>query len=38
MGDALIAATAIKYDEEICTANIKHFEPISGLSLYQYIP
>lgn len=38
MADALIAATAIKYDETICTANIKHFKSINGLNLSQYYP
>ncbi|MCU7835155.1 MAG: type II toxin-antitoxin system VapC family toxin [gamma proteobacterium symbiont of Taylorina sp.] len=38
MGDALMAATAIKHDENLCTANIKHFEPISGLKVYKYTP
>ena len=38
MDDALIAATAIKYDEDICTGNIKHFEPVKGIKLHRYIP
>lgn len=38
MGDALIAATAIKYDEEVCTGNVKHFGPINGIKIYQYVP
>ena len=38
MGDALIAATAIKYDEDICTGNIKHFEPVKGIKIHRYIP
>ena len=36
MADALIAATAMKYDETICTANIRHFTPIKGLSLNRF--
>ena len=38
MGDALIAATAIKYDEDVCTGNAKHFEPINGIKIHHYIP
>jgi predicted nucleic acid-binding protein len=38
MGDALIAATALKNHELLCTSNAKHFTPISGLRLEQYSP
>ncbi len=38
MGDALIAATALKYRELLCTCNAKHFTPISGLKLESYSP
>ena len=36
MGDALIAATALKYSEVICTGNGKHFKPVSGIELYEF--
>ncbi|WP_163834936.1 type II toxin-antitoxin system VapC family toxin [Spartinivicinus ruber] len=36
MGDALIAATAIRYGETLCTTNLKHFKPISGIELQQF--
>ncbi|MDE1465855.1 type II toxin-antitoxin system VapC family toxin [Spartinivicinus poritis] len=36
MGDALIAATAIRYNDTLCTTNIKHFKPISGLQLERF--
>jgi hypothetical protein len=38
MGDALIAATAISYNELLCTSNAKHFIPINGLMLEIYSP
>ncbi len=38
MGDALIAATALKYRELLCTGNAKYFAPISGLKLEHYSP
>jgi len=38
MGDALIAATAISYNELLCTSNAKHFLPINGLMLEIYSP
>jgi predicted nucleic acid-binding protein len=38
MGDALIAATALKKHELLCTGNVKHFTPISGLKLEHYLP
>ncbi|MES9856577.1 MAG: PIN domain-containing protein [Sedimenticola sp.] len=38
MGDALIAATAIKYNEVLSAGNIKHFEIISGIKLHKYLP
>lgn len=38
MGDALIAATALFYDELLCTSNAKHFLPIDGLKLEIYSP
>lgn len=38
MADALIAATAIFYNEILCTSNAKHFLPINGLMLEIYSP
>lgn len=38
MGDAVIAATALKNHELLCTGNVKHFKPISGLELEFYSP
>ena len=38
MGDALIAATALKNHELLCTGNVKHFTVISGLKLEYYSP
>jgi hypothetical protein len=38
MGDALIAATALKHHELLCTGTRKHFTPISGLKLKHYSP
>ena len=34
--DALIAATAIYYDVQLFTLNIKDFTFIPGIKLYQY--
>ncbi|MBQ9623983.1 MAG: type II toxin-antitoxin system VapC family toxin [Treponema sp.] len=33
LGDALIAATCLKYDEPLCTANDKHYKVVEGLKL-----
>lgn len=38
MADALIAATALIYDEILCTSNAKHFLPIDGIKLEIYSP
>lgn len=38
MADALIAATALFYNEILCTSNAKHFLPINGLMLEIYSP
>jgi predicted nucleic acid-binding protein len=38
MADALIAATALLYDELLCTSNAKHFLPIDDLKLEIYSP
>jgi predicted nucleic acid-binding protein len=38
MGGALIAATALKQHELLCTGNAKHFMFISGLKLEVYAP
>jgi len=38
MGDALIAATALKHGEVVCTSNIKHFKPINGLKIKNFNP
>ena len=38
MGDGLIAATALKHHELLCTGNAKHFMFISGLKLEVYSP
>ena len=32
-GDAIIAATAIEFDQILVTANAKHFKPIATLHL-----
>jgi hypothetical protein len=33
LGDALIAATALEYDETLVTGNVRHFRGISGIKL-----
>ena len=38
LGDAVIAATALKQNETLCTSNLKHFLPIMGLTLEPYSP
>ena len=38
MGDAIIAATALKHSEVLCTSNIKHFKPIKGITFKAYKP
>ncbi|MCX7066264.1 MAG: PIN domain-containing protein [Methylococcales bacterium] len=38
MADALIAATAIFYNELLCTSNTKHFLQCDGLMLEIYSP
>lgn len=38
MADALIAASAIKYNEVLITSNAKHFKPIKELSLEVFKP
>ncbi len=38
MADALIAATALKNHELLCTSNVKHFTPFRGLKLEHYSP
>jgi len=37
-GDALIAATALHYGENILTANFKHYRFISSLEVKKFIP
>lgn len=37
-GDALIAATAIEYNQELVSANIKHFKCIPNLNLKIFKP
>lgn len=36
VADALIAATAIDSGQPLCTANVKHFRPLRGLSLVAF--
>lgn len=38
MGDALIAATAIKHRLPVLTANIKHFGAIADLKIEAFVP
>ena len=38
MGDALIAATCIKYEEPLCTANDKHYKVVNNLKLDVFRP
>lgn len=38
MADALIATTAIFYNQLLCTSNAKHFLPCDGLMLEIYLP
>ena len=38
VADALIAATAIKAGQALCTANSRHFRSIHGLSLISFRP
>ena len=36
--DALVAATALREDEELVTANHKHFKKIPGLEVQKFVP
>lgn len=38
MGDALIAATCLKYEEILCIANDKHYKVIPDLNLDIFRP
>ena len=38
MGDALIAATALKYGLTVLTANVKHFGAVAGLPVETFTP
>jgi predicted nucleic acid-binding protein len=38
MGDALIAATALKHRLTLLTGNVKHFRAVSGLQLEAFVP
>ncbi len=37
-GDAIVAATAVEFDEVLLSGNKKHFEPIRGLQLKVFKP
>lgn len=37
-GDAIIAATAIEFNDPLCTGNRKHFKPIEALQLKIFRP
>jgi predicted nucleic acid-binding protein len=36
--DALVAATALREDDTLVTANYKHFKKISGLEVRKFVP
>jgi predicted nucleic acid-binding protein len=36
LGDALIASTALKYNEALITGNIKHYDYILNISLFPF--
>lgn len=38
LADALIAATALHYGDEILTANWKHYRPLPNLNVKKFIP
>jgi predicted nucleic acid-binding protein len=38
MGDALIAATALKHQLPVLTANVKHFGAVDGLKVEAFTP